>query len=115
MRKSIGIAALIIAIALALGIRVEHPQSGLKNALGSASSGIVIYKKSSKFSVGDKVLVKSKDETANPVLAIVRSVDKDKLEIQSGIATDAIESSDAYGKLIVMVPFIGTIADVLGL
>jgi len=115
MRKPIGIAALIIVLAFAFGIRVAHPHSGLKNALGSASSGIVIYKKANEFAVGNKVLVKIKEETASPVLAIVRAVDKDKLEIQSGIATDTIESSDAYGKLIVMVPFIGTIAGVLGL
>ena len=115
MRKPIAIAALIIIVAFAFGIRVSHPHSGLKNALGSASSGIVVYKKANEFAVGNKVLVTTKDETASPVLAIVRGVDKDKLEIQSGIATDTIDTNDAYGKLIVMVPFVGTIAQVLGL
>ena len=115
MRKPIGIAALVIVLAFALGFRVSHPHSGLKNALGSASSGIVIYKKANDFAVGNKVLVTTKNESASPVLAIVRSVDKDKLEIQSGIATDTIDASAAYGKLIVMVPFIGTVAQVLGL
>jgi hypothetical protein len=45
----------------------------------------------------------------------VRAVDKDKLEIQSGIATDTIDASAAYGRLIVMVPFVGIIAQVVGL
>jgi len=115
MRKPIGIAALVIVLAFALGLRVSHPHSGLKNALGSASSGIVIYKKANDFAVGNKILVTTKDENTSPVLAIVRSIDKDKLEVQSGIATDTIEASAAYGKLIVMVPFIGTVAQVLGL
>jgi hypothetical protein len=115
MRKPIGIAALVIVLAFALGLRVSHPHSGLKNALGSASSGIVIYKKANDFAVGNKILVTTKDENTSPVLAIVRSIDKDKLEVQSGIATDTIEASAAYGKLIVIVPFIGTIAQVLGL
>lgn len=115
MRKPIAIAAVIILVAFAFGIRVSHPHSGLKNALGSASSGIVVYKKANEFAVGNKILVTTKDETASPVLAIVRAVDKNKLEIQSGIATDTIESSDAYGKLIVMVPFIGIVAGVLGI
>jgi hypothetical protein len=117
MRKSIGIAALISALTftLAFGIRVEHPKSGLKNALGSASSGIVVYKKANEFTVGDKVLVTTMDENASPVLAIIRAVDKDKLEIQSGIATDTIDTSAAYGKLIFMVPFIGVLAKVVGL
>ena len=115
MRKPIGIAALVIVLAFALGLRVSHPHSGLKNALGSASSGIVIYKKANDFAVGNKILVTTKDENTSPVLAIVRSIDKDKLEVQSGIATDTIDASAAYGKLIVMVPFIGTVAQVLGL
>jgi hypothetical protein len=115
MRKPIGIAALIFVLAFAFGIRIAHPHSGLKNALGSATSGLVVYKKSHDFSVGNKILVTTKDEASSPVLAIVRSVNKDGLEIQSGIATDKIEASAAYGKLIVMVPFIGTIAQVLGL
>ncbi|CAB4625175.1 unannotated protein [freshwater metagenome] len=115
MRKPIAIAALIIVVAFAFGIRVGHPNSGLKNALGSASSGIVVYMKSNDFAVGNKVLVTTKDETTSPVLAIVRAVDKDKLEIQSGIATDTIDASAAYGKLIVMVPFIGVLAGIVGL
>jgi len=117
MRKSIGIAALISALTftLAFGIRVEHPKSGLKNALGSASSGIVVYKKANEFTVGDKVLVTTKDENASPVLAIIRAVDNDKLEIQSGIATDTIDASAAYGKLIFIVPFIGMLAKAVGL
>jgi hypothetical protein len=115
MKRPIAIAALIIVVAFALGFRVSHPHSGLKNALGSASSGIVIYKKSNDFAIGNKVLVHTKDEASSPVLAIVRAVNKETLDIQSGIATDRIESKDAYGKLIVMVPFIGTVAQVLGL
>ena len=115
MRKPIGIAALIIVLAFAFGIRVAHPHSGLKNALGSANSGLVVYKKTHEFSVGNKILATTKDETSSPVLAIVRSIDKDGLEIQSGIATDKIDPAIAYGKLIVMVPFIGTVAQVLGL
>jgi hypothetical protein len=115
MRKSIGIAALILVLAFAFGLRFSHPHSGLKNALGSASSGVVVYKKANEFSIGDKVLVNTKDAVSTPVLAIVRGVDQGKLEIQSGIATNTIEASAAYGKLLVMVPFIGYVAQVLGL
>jgi hypothetical protein len=117
MKKSIGIAALISALTFTFvfGIRIEHPKSGLKNALGSASSGLVVYKKASEFTVGDKALVTTKDENASPVLAIIRAVDKDKLEIQSGIATDTIDANAAYGKLIFMVPFIGVLAKAVGL
>lgn len=115
MRKPIGIAALIIVLAFAFGFRVAHPQSGLKNALGSANSGIVIYKKTTDFAVGNKILVTTQDQASSPVLAIVRAVEKDTLEIQSGVATERVEAAAGYGKLIVMVPFIGVLAEVVGL
>ena len=43
------------------------------------------------------------------------TVDKDTLEIQSGVATERVEAAAGYGKLIVMVPFIGVLAEVVGL
>jgi hypothetical protein len=49
------------------------------------------------------------------VLAIVRAKNEGSLDVQSGLALERIEDQAAYGKLIVIVPFIGTVAQVLGL
>ena len=115
MKKIIGVALAVLLIAFALDIRVSHPHSGLKNALGSASSGIVVYKQSSDFAPGNKILFNSSDEAVSPVLAIVRTKNEGTLDVQSGLALERIEDSAAFGKLIVIIPFIGTIAQVLGL
>ena len=115
MKKIIGVVIAILLIAFALDIRISHPHSGLKNALGSASSGIVVYKQTHDFAVGSKILFNSKDAATSPVLAIVRATDGTSLDVQSGLSLERIENTDAYGKLIVIVPFIGTIAQVLGL
>ena len=115
MKKTIGVVIAILLIALAFDIRISHPHSGLKNALGSASSGIVVYKQSHDFAVGNKILFNSKDEASSPVLAIVRAKNGTSLDVQSGLALERIEDKAAFGKLIVIIPFIGTIAQVLGL
>ena len=115
MKKIIGTALAILLIAFAFDIRISHPHSGLKNALGSASSGIVVYKQANDFAVGNKILFNSNDSTISPVLAIVRAKNEGSLDVQSGLALERIEDQAAYGKLIVIVPFIGTVAQVLGL
>jgi hypothetical protein len=114
MKRPIAITIIVLVVLFSFGIRISHPHSGLKNALGSASSGIVVYKQTNQFSVGNKVMVRTADSASSPVLAIVRAVDNDKLEIQSGIATERIESKAAYGKLIVMIPFIGAFVNIFG-
>lgn len=115
MKKIIGLIVAILLIGFAFDIRVSHPQSGLKNALGSASSGIVIYKQSDEFEVGNKVLFNSKNTEISPVLAVVREKNAKTLDVQSGLQMERIENNAAYGRLLVIVPFIGSVAQVLGL
>ena len=115
MKKPIAIAVVLLLLAFALGFRVGHPHSGLKNALGSAQSGIVHYKKADSFKVGSKIVANLKDESASPILAIVRASSPKVLDIQGELTSQQIKTSDALGKLILVVPFIGTIIGVVGL
>ena len=56
-KRGIVFALILLAILFALGLRVDHPKSGLKNALGSASSSIAVYWHHSKISPGEKIVV----------------------------------------------------------
>jgi hypothetical protein len=49
------------------------------------------------------------------VLAVVREKNAKTLDVQSGLQMERIENSAAYGRLLVIVPFIGSVAQVLGL
>lgn len=114
--KKITVSVLAILVLLfALGFRVGHAQDGLKNALGSAKSGLIIYKNKPNFTVGSKVLVKLDAPAPSPLLAFVMGNKSGLVEIQSGTTVQTVKSSQVYGTLIAIVPFIGLILSVVGL
>jgi hypothetical protein len=115
MQKRLGAVALILVVLFAFGLRLGHPQDGLKNALGSAESGIVLYKKGADLTSGAKVMVKMDAPAKSPIIAFVVKANGDSVDIQSGANVEAVKSSQIYGKLIAVIPFIGQILGVVGL
>ena len=115
MQKRLGAVAVIIVLLFAYGLRLGHPHDGLKNALGSAKSGIVLYKKGTEFAEGAKVMVKMNAPAPSPVIAFVVKANGDNVDIQSGANVESVKSSQVYGKLIAVIPFIGQILDFVGL
>jgi hypothetical protein len=111
---SIGVLAVLV-IFFVLGFRVSHPQDGLKNALGSAQSGLVVYKNKPNFTVGSKVLVKLDAPAKSPLLAFVMGNNADTVEIQAGTSIQKVKSSQVFGTLIAVIPFLGTILSTVGL
>jgi len=106
-------AALVLSL---LGLGVAHPQSGLKSALGPADSSIAIYYKTNNVGKGSKALVITGQKNTDPVLALVKSVDKDFVHIQSGTMLQSIDKKKSVkGKLIVVIPFIGYLFNLIGL
>jgi hypothetical protein len=113
--KWIGGLMVLLAILFAAGIRVAHPHDGLKNALGSAQSGLVVYQKNPSLTLQEKVIVKIEDPAKSPLLAFVSANDGKTLQVQSGAAAIAVQPSQVYGKLILVIPFLGSILNVFGL
>lgn len=109
------LATLVIAVAFFAGLRIDHPHSGLKNALGSAKSSIALYRSTTSFGAGDIVVVNTGDKTLDPALARVSNVSKDGVDIQSGPQIQRVESQAVKGKLLVIIPFIGSIFSIIGL
>ena len=114
-RTRIAIAVAILVIAFASGFRLDHPQSGLKNSLGSAESGLVLYKTGSDFAKDAKVIVDTQEQDKSPVLAFIVAVNKDSYDIQSDASIVRIQKDQAKGKLILMIPFLGSVAGLVGL
>jgi len=111
---SIGVIAVLV-ILFALGFRVGHAQDGLKNALGTAQSGLVVYKNKPSFTVGSKVLVNLDAPAKSPLLAFVMGNKAETVEIQAGTTVQTVKSSQVYGTLIAVIPFLGSILGVVGL
>jgi len=111
------VAAILVAlIALfALGFRWGHPKDGLTNALGSAKSTIVIYHKTSSFTVGAKVISAVDAPAKGPVIALVNAISGDNADLQAGAKLVRVKTSQISGKLLAVVPFIGSILSVVGL
>ena len=109
------IAVLVIAGSFFLGLRFSHPASGLKNALGSATSSVALYRHGSSFAKGDIVLVNTGSKDLDPALAKVSTVSKDGVDIQSGAQIQRVATKEIQGKLLIVIPFIGTLLSVVGL
>ena len=114
-RNRIIAVALLLVVFFALGFRLGHPQDGLKNALGSAKSGVVLYKTGADFKPGAKAMVKISEPNPSPIIAFIVSTDGDDVKIQSGTEVVIVKKEQVYGKLIAVIPFIGSILSVVGL
>ena len=106
---------LLLVVLFAFGIRVGHPQDGLKNALGSAKSGVVLYKTGADFKTGAKAMVKMKSPSPSPIIAFIVSTEGDEVKIQSGTEVVTVKKDQVYGKLLAVIRFIGSILSVVGL
>ena len=114
-KKIIGALLLVIALLFLLGFRVGHPQAGLTNALGSAESGVVIYQKADSFEVGQKVIAKSGDSKVTPFLGRVTAATGDRFEVSNGRFTESLAADDIKGKMVFVIPFLGSVLGWIGL
>jgi hypothetical protein len=121
MKRNLVITAVIIAVLFALGIRFTHPSDGLTSAMGSAQSGVVIYKGADEVKKGDKVVFQLKDsEFPDSVyLGIVMTSDANGVGVDAKNVVTQINPEDVKssikGKMIVIVPFFGKILGIVGL
>jgi len=113
--KTVLSTVLILGLLFAFGIRVEHPKSGLRSALGAASTSIAVYHRTTNVSVGSKVLANLPSGKDSPTLAFVRGVDKSTVDLQSGSQMERIQRTEVRGKLIAILPFFGTLLGFVGL
>ena len=110
--KLIALAAIAVVL-FTLGFRVVHPENGLSSAMGSAKSSVVVYKHSSSYAVGSKVVVEVAGQGKQS--GIVKSATPETVDVDTRVAFVRVKQEDVLGKLIVVIPFFGTIFGVVGL
>lgn len=110
--KLIALAAILVLL-FTLGFRAVHPENGLQSAMGSAKSSIVVYKHSSQYAVGSKVVVDVAGQGKQS--GIVKSATAETVDVDTRVAFVRVKQADVLGKLIVVVPFFGTIFGLVGL
>jgi hypothetical protein len=114
-RKGAGVVVLALALLFVLGFRVGHPQAGLTNALGSATSSLVVYQKADAYSAGQKVIAKSGDAARSPFLGQISGATGDRYDVANGQFTEQITASDISGKMVFVIPFLGVLLGWVGL
>lgn len=110
--KLIALAAIVVVL-FALGFRLIHPQDGLSSAMGSAKSSLVLYKHSSQYAVGSKVVVEVAGQGKQS--GIVKSATNETVDVDTRAAFVRVKQVDVLGKLIVVIPFFGTILGLVGI
>jgi hypothetical protein len=110
--KLIALAAILVVL-FTLGFRVIHPENGLSSAMGSAKSSIVIYKHSSNYAVGHKVVVEVAGQGKQT--GVVKSASDGSVDVDTLVAFVRVKDEDVLGKLVVVVPFFGTLLNIVGL
>jgi len=113
MKTNLIALAAIFVVLFALGFRVVHPENGLESAMGSAKSSIVLYKSSSSYAVGHKVVVEVAGQGKQT--GIVKSASDGSVDVDTLVSFVRVKNEDVLGKLIIVVPFFGTILGVVGL
>jgi hypothetical protein len=118
MRSSNKKVALFVIAAIllfyVLGIRVVHPKGGLSNGLGSAASGLVLYKTGTESVIGTKVIVDFSKPHESPILAAIASNQKASITVQTGSKLEEVQTNQIRGRLLVMVPFLGELFTLIG-
>ena len=105
----------VLVIAFLSGIRVAHPKEGLSNALGSAKSVLVVYRNADNIAVGNKVIATLEAPNASPVLALVNATADATVDLQIGAKLARVKHEQISGKLLAVIPFLGSVVGIFGL
>lgn len=114
-KRGIVFVAILGIVLFSLGLRVDHPKSGLKNALGSAASSVAVYWHHSQLSAGEKVVVVTGNKALDPVVAIVNNVSAGFVDIQTQGGFERVPAKNVRGSLVMVFPFIGILLGIFGI
>lgn len=108
LRPAILVVVLFVVLSF-FGIRITHPQSGLRSALGPANSNLVIYVHGNKVAVGNRAIVSTGVPGSDPSLVFIRGVEATTVDVQSQKILQRIDKKAIKGKLLLVIPFLGYI------
>ena len=107
------ILAIVTGAFMGLGFRINHLQGGIGSALGSAKSSLALYKHGSSAEVGSKVIVNVNG--IGPELGIVKAATDTSLDVDLGATFIRVDRTQVLGKLVAVIPFLGSVLGIVGL
>ena len=67
------------------------------------------------YSVGQKVIAKSGDQSLSPFLGEIAGVTGDRYDVGNGRFTESLTGADIKGKMVFVIPFLGVVLGWVGL
>jgi hypothetical protein len=107
------ILAIVTGAFMGLGFRLNHLQGGIGSALGSAKSSLALYKHGTSAEVGSKVIVNVNG--VGPELGIVKSATETTVDVDLGASFIRVDKTQVLGKLVAVIPFLGSVLGIVGL
>jgi len=111
--KPVAAVAVVVILFFVAGFRIGHPVTGLSTALGSAKSSLAIYKSSGQSTVGSKVVVEIKG--LGTAIGIVKSAASGNVDVDLGATFNRVSEKEVSGKLVAVIPFLGSVIGIVGL
>lgn len=110
--RAIAIGAALIVILAISGVRIAHPHSGVGTVIGSAKSSLVIYKKGHETGYKSKIVATVSDGTT--ALGVIAGTDTKQVYLSLGDRYETVKAEKIQGKLLAVLPFIGSIFSIFG-
>ena len=111
--KPVAAIAVVAILFFVAGFRIAHPTAGLSTALGSAKSSLAIYKPGGQSTIGSKVVVEI--EGQGKAIGIVKSTAGGNVDVDLGATFNRVSAIDVSGKLVAVIPFLGSVFGIVGL
>ena len=97
-----------------IGLQFAHPGAGLGTSMGSANTSVVLINPNAELVVGKSVLTDLPNTNENPTIAMVAAVNEKAILLATDTGYAQVRPELVRGKVVMLLPFIGAIANLVG-
>jgi hypothetical protein len=97
-----------------LGLQFAHPAAGLGTSMGAANTSVVLIKPDAELVVGKSVLTDLPNTNENPTVAVVAAVNEKAVLLATDSGYAQVRPEFVRGKVVMLLPFLGAVANLVG-
>ena len=108
------VAVIAFVLFVVMGLQFAHPGAGVSSSMGAANTSIILIKPDAEFVVGKSVLADLPNTNENPTVAIVAAIDDKAVLLATETGYSQVRPELVRGNVVMLLPFIGAIANLVG-
>jgi hypothetical protein len=97
-----------------LGLQFAHPGAGIGTSMGTANTSVVLIRPDAELVVGKSVLSDLPNKIDNPTVAVVAAVNDKAILLATDTGYAQVRPELVRGNVVVLLPFLGAVANLLG-